>query len=283
MKVKVNRAGKIYIALTIFLGIAAVNTANNLLYMVVSVLLGVMLTSGIISYLNLLGIKIYLKPPKEVYAGKKESFKIFAYKENKLPSFLIEASNKVSKFLFVSLSKKVSEGKLEFLFEKRGFYESVEIEVSSDFPLGFFKRFYTVEVSLNLVVFPKPVKTSLAEILANKSNDSSGMKFYKKGFEEVKDIREYSGEPLKLIHWKVSAKTEKLMVKSMLSQEESSIVLSLEDVSGDLETKLSKLVYLINELMRKGYSVGLKVKNKVIPPARGEKHRLYLLKELALY
>ena len=283
MKVKVNRAGKIYITLTIFLGIAAVNTANNLLYMVVSVLLGVMLISGIVSYLNLLGVKIYLKPPREVYAGKRESFKVFAYKENKLPSFLIEVSNKVSRFFFVYLSQKVSEGKLEFLFERRGFYESFEIEVSSEFPLGFFKRFYTIEVNLNLVVFPKPVKTPLSEILTNKSKDSSGMKFYKKGFEEVKDLREYSGEPLKLIHWKVSAKTEKLMVKNMLSQEESSIILSLEDVSGDLETKLSKLTYLVNELMKNGYSVGLKLKDKEIPPARGEKHRLFLLREIALY
>lgn len=42
----VPKAGFFYILLTIFLGVAAVNTANNLIYLVVSALLGFMGISG---------------------------------------------------------------------------------------------------------------------------------------------------------------------------------------------------------------------------------------------
>jgi len=45
--IKINKAGYIYILLTILVGFSAVNTANNLVYIIASALLSYMLVSGI--------------------------------------------------------------------------------------------------------------------------------------------------------------------------------------------------------------------------------------------
>jgi len=58
-RVKVNRAGIFFTGVTIFLGVSAVNTSNNLLYLVVSFLLSFMLLSGMLSLYNLKGLSLY--------------------------------------------------------------------------------------------------------------------------------------------------------------------------------------------------------------------------------
>ena len=283
MKVKVNRAGKLFILLTILLGIAAVNTGNNLLYIVVSLLLAIMLLSGIVSYFNLKGLELKLKPPKEIYAKKPASFDLTLRKVVRIPSFLINVKGNHEYALFPYVGQKPVKGKVGFLFPKRGEVEKVKLRVSSEFPLGMFIRFYEVEFPLKLIVFPNPIPTT--EFLGKGLENREGIQesFTSKGFEELKEIRDYRGEPMKLIHWKVSAKFDSLKVKDMSAFERGAVVLTLNSVSGDLETKLSKLTYLVNELMNKGYAVGIDLGKIKIPPGTGEKHRLKILRTLALY
>ncbi len=50
-----------------------------------------------------------------------------------------------------------------------------------------------------------------------------------------------------------------------------------------LEENLSHAAYLINYLIRKNRSVGLKLGERIVPPAASREHRLHLLAELALY
>ncbi|MDQ7037815.1 MAG: DUF58 domain-containing protein, partial [Aquificota bacterium] len=93
MKVKIKRSGSVFIGVTVFLGVAAANTGNNLLYILVSSMLSVMLVSGLSSLLNLRGIKITLIPPPRVFAGRRTTFRIILRKEGILPSFLIRVSS----------------------------------------------------------------------------------------------------------------------------------------------------------------------------------------------
>ncbi len=283
MKVKVNRAGKFFILLTILLGIAAVNTGNNLLYIVVSILLSTMLLSGIISYINLQGLKLNLKPPKEIYAGIPAEFEAYLKKENRFPSFMIDVTGNGESVLFPYVTKTPLKRRINFIFSRRGEVESVKVIVSSEFPLGMFVRYYAVEIPLKLVIFPKPFPTK--EFLSSGYENSEGLQesFTSVGYDELKEIRDYRGEPMKLIHWKVSAKLDTLKVKDMSALERGAIVLTLNSVSGDLETKLSKLTYLVNELMGKGYAVGVDLGKVKIPPGKGEKHKLKILRALALY
>ncbi|RLJ70985.1 uncharacterized protein (DUF58 family) [Hydrogenivirga caldilitoris] len=284
MKVKVKRSGAIFIGITVFLGVAAANTGNNLLYILVSSMLALMLTSGISSIINLKNIEVRLIPPPEIYAHRRASFRVIARKSSVIPSFLIRVSSGIDETLFPIVDRRERETHLGFLFEKRGRVDRVRLTLSSDFPLGMFVRSMDISLDVPIVVFPAPIVTSLRILSSGSSMEGhSPYPFLTKGYEELKSIREYAGEPIKLIHWKLSAKKDELLVREMLDEEKEPVVLTLDMVEGDIETRLSKLAYLTIELIRLGYPVGLKLGDKEVPPERGNLQKLHILRELALY
>ncbi len=67
---EVTRAGIIYVVATLLIGIAALNTGNNLLYIVVAAMLAAILVSGIISALVLRGLELDVRLPEHVFAGR---------------------------------------------------------------------------------------------------------------------------------------------------------------------------------------------------------------------
>ncbi|MCX8164084.1 MAG: DUF58 domain-containing protein [Aquificaceae bacterium] len=281
-KVRVNRAGLVFIGITIFLGIAAVNTANNLLYLVVSYMLSFMLLSGFFSLYNLRGLEVILLPPEEVYAGMEAYTRVIIKNHKRLPSFLIEIRNDKSGCNF-PLVKKEAEDTIKTIFEKRGFCKALQVEVASSFPIGLFERFYRLEVPINVIVFPKPLPSEKMPIKTHKEKyENTHLYSRKQGYEELRGIREYTNEPIKLIHWRLSAKTGNLYVKEMSEETAPPITLSLECVDGNLEEKISKLTHLIIELTYQGRFVGLELPNKTIEPNTGTPHKRKLLTELAL-
>lgn len=281
-RVRVNRAGFIFIGITIFLGVAAVNTANNLLYLVVSYMLSFMLFSGVFSLYNIRGLELLLLPPEEVYANSESSFKVLIKNHKRLPSWLIEIKKESGQCVFPFVGKE-AEGSIKLSFEKRGLYSSLSFEVSSSFPVGLFERFYTVEVPLKLLVFSKPLPCNEKEFVHSgreKGYASSVSK--KRGYEELQGIKEYTNEPMKLIHWKLSAKVGEFYVKEMTEEVSPPLMLSLDMVEGTLEERISKLTYLVIKFTSQGRPVGLKLTNKKIEPSTGTAHKRRLLTELAL-
>ena len=70
MDYDVTRAGMIYILISVVIGIAAINTGNNLLYVVVATLLSAILVSGIASALVLRSLTLDVHLPEHVFAGR---------------------------------------------------------------------------------------------------------------------------------------------------------------------------------------------------------------------
>ena len=66
----VTRAGMIYILITVVIGIAAINTGNNLLYVIVSSLLAAIMVSGIASAVVLRSLQLDVLLPEHVFAGR---------------------------------------------------------------------------------------------------------------------------------------------------------------------------------------------------------------------
>ncbi len=284
MKVKIKRSGSIFIGVTILLGIAAANTGNNLLYILVSSLLSLMLTSGLISLFNIRGIKVRLIPPPEVYAEERTPFRLVLFKEGRFPSFLIKVFSEEGECLFPMVDLKDRECRLDMKFPRRGEVKSVRLVLSSDFPLGMFVRSLELEIETHLIVFPKPIPTKLPALSVEaKKEGSSSRRVISKGYEELKNIKTYSGEPMKLIHWKLSAKVGDLLVKDMVGEDREPVILSMETVEGSKEEKISKLAYLVINLIKEGHAVGLKLDDREFPPQRGEHQKRLLLRELALY
>ena len=64
-----TRAGWIFFALTFGVGFAALNTGNNLLYLVLSLMLAFLVLSGVLSESALRGIRVRRRLPRDLFAG----------------------------------------------------------------------------------------------------------------------------------------------------------------------------------------------------------------------
>src|SRR5215813_51862 len=87
---EVTRAGIAYVIATLLIGIAALNTGNNLLYVIVAAMLAAILVSGIVSAMILRELQLDVRLPEHVFAGRPVLGRILLRNPRKyLPSFSI--------------------------------------------------------------------------------------------------------------------------------------------------------------------------------------------------
>jgi uncharacterized protein (DUF58 family) len=87
---EVTRAGIVYVIATLLIGIAALNTGNNLLYIVVAAMLAAILVSGIVSALVLRDLQLDVRLPEHVFAGRPVLGRILLLNpRQRMPSFSI--------------------------------------------------------------------------------------------------------------------------------------------------------------------------------------------------
>jgi uncharacterized protein (DUF58 family) len=87
---EVTKVGVMYVLVTLVIGIAALNTGNNLLYIVVAAMLAAMLVSGVVSALGLRGLELDVRLPEHVFAGRAVAGRILLRNPRRfLPSFSI--------------------------------------------------------------------------------------------------------------------------------------------------------------------------------------------------
>ena len=87
---EVTKAGVVYVLVTLVIGIAALNTGNNLLYIVVAAMLAAILVSGVVSALVLRGLELQVRLPEHVFAGRPVVGRIALRNSRRfLPSFSI--------------------------------------------------------------------------------------------------------------------------------------------------------------------------------------------------
>jgi len=70
MDYDITREGMAYLLFTVLIGIAALNTGNNLLFLVVAAMLAAVLVSGIASAMNLRGVELEITLPGHIFAGR---------------------------------------------------------------------------------------------------------------------------------------------------------------------------------------------------------------------
>ena len=102
---------------------------------------------------------------------------------------------------------------------------------------------------------------------------------------DISHISDYrGGEPLKMIHWKLSARHDRLKVKELSASTHTPVTIDLDAIPAtDIEQRLCFGAHLITRLLRSGRPVGLKLGSMEISPDNSRQHKLMLLKVLALY
>lgn len=286
-QVRPTPLGLFYFTILILISIVAVNTMNNLFYLFLSGLLAIAGVSGFFSRWNLHGLRIELLLPEEIYARQKTPLQVALYNpRRRLPAFLVRLRLGEVQALVPEIPPgKSRTATLAFTPPQRGFFPLPPLLLSSTFPLGLFVRQVPVPLNKQLLVFP-PIHP-VGELDPSGLNRSSG----EDSMDQVgtggdfRGVRDYAeGDPIRLIHWKVSARREVPVVKEFHSEAVRSVVLTLEDTRHrDPDRVAEDLASLAVALYRRGLAVGLSLPGAEIPPAPGKAGLLRVLRTLALW
>lgn len=90
LRYEVTKAGVVYVLATLVIGIAALNTGNNLLYIVVAAMLAAILVSGVVSAMVLRGLELEVRIPEHVFAERPVMARVVVNNARRfLPAFSI--------------------------------------------------------------------------------------------------------------------------------------------------------------------------------------------------
>ncbi|MFB3815814.1 MAG: DUF58 domain-containing protein [Terriglobales bacterium] len=88
----ITREGLVYFALVLVIGVAALNTGNNMLFIVIAAMLGAVVVSGVASAAVLRGLELEVMMPAHVFAGTPVLARVILRNPRRLPSFSVSVT-----------------------------------------------------------------------------------------------------------------------------------------------------------------------------------------------
>lgn len=286
--IRIRKAGYIYILLTILIGFSAVNTGNNLIYIVTSALLSYMLISGIFGKRNIQGLEVGITFPEEIYAGNEVPVLVkLTNTKTLMPAFLIRVSIEGVDMLFPFVGAGSSASHhLPMRFPKRGAHFLREITISSVFPFNFFTRYKRASEGIPFLVFPQPLRCNLLDTGDHNTRWKGDVSSNTTGYEsEIISIRDYiAGDHPKYINWKLTAKTGTLKTKELSSIELEHVMINFDLMEKkNLEFAISCATFTVLKLMRLQVPIGMVISGETIRPGLSAWHKTRILTRLAHY
>ena len=255
---EVTRVGITYVVAVLIVGIAALNTGNNLLYMIVAAMLGAILVSGFASAMVLRGLQLDVRLPEHVFAGQAQKGRIVLRNSRRwVPSLSIQviaAKPKTGKralwrrknarkqdlapvlfegavyFPLIPPGKEVS-AEIELLFATRGRYQQENFLLATRFPFAFLTKTRRIPLQREIVVYPAvEVADEALEALPLISGEFET--FQRGRGDDLYRIREYVPEDsARHVDWKATARTGSLKVREFSREDEYKLRIILDNPS----------------------------------------------------
>lgn len=301
--------GTRFVLVTLAVGLAAINTGNNLLYLVLALLLSLIALSGVLSEQCLRRLEVSRRVPSTIFAGATIPVAVVVTNHNRVfSSFLLHVQEAPSASapspppatgepsIFVLPPGNSRSVTYRTRFERRGLHQLRGVQVSTRFPFGLFIKRLLIPIAEEVLVLPALLSGDQSVGLVNpvgqalaRARRGQGSGFFV--------LREYQdGDDARTIHWKSSARQSKLLVREADEEEHREVTLALDlrwpsesatERAATLydarcERAVSLAATLAVEWSRKGWRLGLFAGDTHLPPRQGRAHIGQLLRALAL-
>jgi uncharacterized protein (DUF58 family) len=301
-RLKSSREGKYFIAITVGVGLAAINTGNNLLFLLLGWMCSVIVASGVLSELSLRGLSVTRVPPPRVFAGRPFLMGISLKNvKGRLPSFSIEIEDLVvqgdvtrpldKKCYFLKIpAGRTQSTSYRHTFARRGLYRFEGFRVGTKFPFALFRKSRDVEQSGEVVVFPAMHPVTPPPTPATLGAEDTRARLGRRG--EVFGVREArAGDDVRDVHWRSSAHRGRLMVREYEEEAQRRAAILVDnalppgapaDEEEALERAISMAASLAAHYLGRGYAVKLIARGSTVPAAGGPAQQTRILRALAL-
>ncbi len=249
---KLTRDGVIYLAAVFVLVLAAVNTGNNLLFLILACLLAGILISGVLSRVVLTGVELKVDLPEHIFAEQPVLAEIELRNDKQMwPSFSLRVIGGKKKSPAEILARPVffphiprmsaTRQKIELRFPRRGVYRQDSFGIRTRFPFGFFEKTRQVDSNLEIAVYPRVQPTDqFYEVLPLLTGEMASH-FRGRG-HELHSLRDYvTTDSARFVDWKVSAKSNRLVVREFAREDERRVMLVLDPFLGPPRADLGRL------------------------------------------
>ena len=236
---RLTREGVIYLVAVFVVALAAVNTGNNLLFMILACLLAGILISGVLSRVVLTGLELRIELPEHVFAEQPILAAVEVRNEkNMMPSFSLRVVGVADESDAEILTRPVyfpyiphensARQNVELVFPRRGIYRQNAFGIRTKFPFGFLEKTRRVDSEMELVVYPRVEPTSeFYEILPLLSGEIESL-HRGRGYE-LHSIRDYApADSVRFVDWKASAKSGALKIREFAREDERRLILALD-------------------------------------------------------
>jgi uncharacterized protein (DUF58 family) len=241
MEFRVTREGWIYILGIFLVAVAALNTGNNLLFLILASLIAIILMSGVLSSITLSGIEMRLQLPEHIFAGQPVRAKVEIHNEKlTLPSFSLRVEAVRGKnapvspmletpvyFPYIPKHDRLEQS-VPMSFPKRGIYSQEAFRVVTRFPFGFLQKARRINLKSEALVYPSVEPSQdFFEILPGMQGALESLA--KGGGQDLYALRNYlPRDSSRHVHWKASARLGSLMVREFTREDDCRVVLILD-------------------------------------------------------
>jgi uncharacterized protein (DUF58 family) len=300
--VRPTREGRRFVLLTLGVGIAAVNTGNNLLYLLLAMMLSLIVVSGILSEQCVRGLEVRRRMPSPIFANRPATASLsVANRKARFPTLSLEV-------LDVAAGQALDRGVIlahlppgaralqsyPLLFPRRGVHRLEGVRLRTRFPFGLFAKSAFRPLDAELVVFPEltPLPEEVTRELAGLGRER-GLPRRGPG-AGLYNLRDYQpGDDSRLIHWRTAARHGRLIVRETEAEvlRRARLVLATARPGGParlsgadeaFERAVSFTASLAVSLHERGFSLSLVAGREAVPFGAGSTHLHRLLHVLAL-
>ena len=293
---RLTSEGLQFLLFTLAVGVAAINTGNNLFYLLLAMMLSIILISGIVAEHCLRRLEFHRHLPDLLFANEPTTATLVVKnRKSRLPSFslrLLDVSGErdldqgmAIRQLLPTASQMLS---YPLIATKRGRLQLDGVRVVTSFPFGLFvkKAYYPVEGTA--VVCPK-ITALTEDILHDLLIAGYEQTVHRRGHgNDLYNLRLFhAGDDSRNIHWVTTARTSKLIVRETEAegQRRATVHLStLAPVSHDgvFEEAVAFTASLVHHLAGQNYHLQLVAGAFRSSFGQGEIHLIDLLRMLAL-
>jgi uncharacterized protein (DUF58 family) len=304
----VSLTGLIYVAIWIFMYLAAHNSHANLLFGIFGLMTGVLAITVVISWLVLRRLEVVRLLPDHGVVGRAVPISYVIRNQKRYwPSLSVTLAEldgtealvqRAHAYLLHCAAGQTAAVPSELIPLRRGLYALCRLQLSTSFPFGFVKRAKHYLRRDKLLVFPAIAEVDDRLLTRFSSAEVSGMaaRPQRDGLDEFYGLKEHRlGENPRLIHWRRSARTGTLVAREMTRVSPPRLLLLLDtylpgDAPAEARAQTEKVIAMAASLADRALETGISVgivawsggRWTTIAPNRGKRHRRDLLSLLAL-
>ncbi len=292
-----TRAGWWFCALCFGVGFAALNTGNNLLYLVLALMLAFLVLSGLLSESALRGIQVRRETPSELFAeGTARVVLAIRNAQPRATAFAIViedflATRAGARACGRCFALRIGPGELvqrsyALRPEARGPLRFLEFRVHTRFPFGLFSKSLRIEGPETALVYPAVERVEAALSLGRPRPGENRPSGAGQSGAVAAGLRAHAaGDSARRIHWRASLRQRQLLVRELESESEREVEVRLhtanqargESFERGVRWAASEVVAWLDA----GTRVSLRTDSEALPAGAGRGQRARLLSFLA--